>query len=221
MAPIRFDAVHHDLDAVLFDFAGVLVHLPISDMAEHAAQEGMSVREMLATMVGPLDVDTDHPWHRLERGEISWDAFTTELTERLRADGHTGLRPPPHPARLGELMRPCDEMIAAARDARTAGYRTAIVTNNIREFTTWRELVGADDLVDVVVDSAYVGMRKPNPSIFLRALSELGGIDPSRALFLDDFEWNIAGASRAGLRTMHVVEPVAAACQLRATLHLV
>jgi putative hydrolase of the HAD superfamily len=55
------------------------------------------------------------------------------------------------------------------------------------------------ELFDVVVDSSEVGMRKPNPAIYLHTLAELGGVAPERAVFLDDQPGNVAGAERAGL----------------------
>ena len=104
-------------------------------------------------------------------------------------------------------------MIEAVRAVRSAGYRTAILTNNIKEWGAWRTLWDADNLVDVVIDSCEVGMRKPNPEIFELTVEQLGTpID--RTLFLDDFPWNIEGAEAVGLQTMHVTDPVAAAAAL-------
>jgi putative hydrolase of the HAD superfamily len=61
-----------------------------------------------------------------------------------------------------------------------------------------------------VIDSSAVGMRKPNPAIFLHAL-DLLDVAPERAVFLDDAEGNLAGARRAGLHTVLVEDPPAAA----------
>jgi putative hydrolase of the HAD superfamily len=104
-------------------------------------------------------------------------------------------------------------MIDAARRVRSAGYRTAILTNNIREWGAWRTLWEADELVDVVIDSCEVGLRKPNAEIYELTLGQLGSV-AGRTLFLDDFPWNIAGAETVGLQTMHVTDPVTAAAEL-------
>jgi len=112
------------------------------------------------------------------------------------------------------MLRPIPEMIDAARAVRAAGYRTAILTNNVREWGSWRTRWDADNLVDVVVDSSQVGLRKPNPAIFELTVEQLGS-PMERTLFLDDFPWNIAGADAVGLQTMHVTDPVAAAAALR------
>ena len=95
---------------------------------------------------------------------------------------------------------------------RADGYRTALVTNNVREGSaTWREMIPVDDLFDVVVDSSFAGLRKPDPAIFTHTLDLLGGIAPDRAVFLDDIETNLAGARLAGLHTVLVGDPPDAA----------
>ena len=74
-----------------------------------------------------------------------------------------------------------------------------MVTNNVAEFGNfWRNLLPLDELFDDVVDSSEVKMRKPNPAIFHLACERLG-VEPSRALFVDDHPGNVAGAERAGL----------------------
>ena len=110
-------------------------------------------------------------------------------------------------------MAKIPEMIDAARAVRAAGYRTAILTNNIKEWGSWRTIWDADNLVDVVVDSCEVDMRKPNADIFELTVDQLGS-PMERTLFLDDFPWNITGAEAVGLQTMHVTDPVAAAAAL-------
>jgi putative hydrolase of the HAD superfamily len=111
-------------------------------------------------------------------------------------------------------------MIAAAAAVRAAGYRTAILTNNTREWGEWREAWDADNLVDVVVDSCQVGLRKPNPAIFELTVELLGGPAIDRTLFLDDFPWNVAAAAAMGFQTMHVTDSVVAAADLRRLLDL-
>jgi len=101
-----------------------------------------------------------------------------------------------------------DNVTAHVAALRAEGYRTALVTNNVREgAAAWRALIAVDDLFDVVVDSSAVGMRKPNPAIYLHTLDLLGGIAPERAVFLDDVEGNLVGARRAGLHTVLVEDP--------------
>ncbi len=98
-------------------------------------------------------------------------------------------------------------MVAAARDARAAGYRTAIVSNMVSDWSAWRTVIDAEALVDVVIDSSDVGLRKPSEAIFRLALDRLG-VRAERSIFLDDFEWNLLGAAAIGMQTMHVTDTV-------------
>jgi len=93
-----------------------------------------------------------------------------------------------------------EAVIAATRRLRTRGLRTALVTNNAKEFSAgWRSLIPIAELFDAVIDSSEVGVRKPDPAIFSLALRELGGIAPEHAVFLDDFPGNVAAARRLGM----------------------
>jgi putative hydrolase of the HAD superfamily len=110
-----------------------------------------------------------------------------------------------------------DVVVERIRALRSDGYRTGLVTNNVKEASTqWRELVPVDELFEVIVDSSAVGMRKPNPAIFLHALDLLGGVMPERSVFLDDAPGNVAGAKVAGLHAILVdpADPTGALAEL-------
>ena len=206
-----------DVDAVIFDFAGVLSTSPGEMMRHQIDQSGLDIDIDIATFVqvimGPLDAEGDHPWHRLERGRIDFDEYVAGIEPLWRAAGYTAFPTPPRGDDLLSALSKIPEMIDAATAVRSAGYRTAILTNNIKEWGAWRQIWDADNLVDVVVDSCEVDMRKPNADIFELTVEQLGS-PIERTLFLDDFPWNIAGAEAVGLQTMHVTDPVAAAVAL-------
>ena len=187
------------MQAVLFDLTGVLTTSPWPALTAAA-------RGDLELLVGPYHQDTDHPWHRLERGEIAIDEWLAAVNALAEAAGTT-LDLTPMQSLLSTLSVH-DDVVAHIRALRADGYRTALVTNNVREGSaTWRAMLPVDDLFDIVVDSSSVGMRKPDPAIFLHTLDLLGGIAPERAVFLDDVEGNLVGARSAGLRTILVSDP--------------
>lgn len=204
-------------DAVLFDFTGVLTGSPWAAIGGIGDKDGLSHDEVLAFMLGPYDQDTDHPMHQLERGEIELMAYVTDV--QARADA-AGLELDFN--RLRTLMSDLpvyDQMVARIRELRAAGLRTALITNNIREAgDQWRSKVPLDELFDVVIDSSAVGLRKPNPAIFLLALEQLGGVDPARAVFLDDHPGNVAGAEAVGMRALLVEDVDEAIADLDALL---
>jgi putative hydrolase of the HAD superfamily len=192
------------IDAVIYDFGGVFMGSPFEAMRKLGDEKGITSQLALDILFGPYGEDTDHPWHRAERGEL--DLMTAR--EQIRALGAA------HDLELDLFdmlkyissdgsMR--DAMVDSVRRARAAGLKTAILTNNIvegRDF--WRPMLPLDELFDAVVDSSEVGIRKPNPAIYLHTLEVLGGIAPERALFLDDFEGNLRGAEAIGMLTVLV-----------------
>jgi epoxide hydrolase-like predicted phosphatase len=187
------------VQAVLFDLTGVLTTSPWPAITAAA-------RGDLELLVGPYHQDTDHPWHRLERGEIAIDEWLTAVHALAEAAGTT-LDLTPMQSLLSTLSVH-DDVVEHIRALRADGYRTALVTNNVREGSaTWRAMLPVEDLFDIVVDSSSVGMRKPDPAIFVHTLDLLGGIAPERAVFLDDVEGNLVGARLAGLQTILVSDP--------------
>jgi epoxide hydrolase-like predicted phosphatase len=93
------------------------------------------------------------------------------------------------------------------RRTRERGLRTALLTNNIAEGRDfWQGMLPIDELFDAAIDSSAVGMRKPDPRIYLHTLELLGVVDPTRAVFLDDFPGNIAAAEALGMAGILVTD---------------
>ena len=191
------------IEAVLFDLHGVVTSSPWAVLAEAGAGGGHTQDAVLAVMLGDYATDSDHPWHRLERGETSFAEYATNVAV-LAAEAGIEL----DWARLrgaSDRIIANDAMIARIRRLRADGVKTALVTNNVREMASgWRRLLPDEELFDVVVDSSEVGVRKPNPAIFALALERLGGVRPARAVFLDDAPGNVEGARVAGLHAILV-----------------
>jgi putative hydrolase of the HAD superfamily len=191
-------------DAVLWDYGGIFTASPFAAAHAYARAQDVEPDEMLRVVFGSYDADTDHVWHQLERGEIS---FVEALTQ-IKADAEAaGFR-----FDTGEMfsMMVTDEIdrtlvVETVRLVRAKGLRTAIVTNNIREYgDAWRGQFPLDELFDAIVDSCEEGVRKPDPAIFRTALERLGVTDPTRAIFLDDFEGNLVAARALGMHAILV-----------------
>lgn len=192
------------IDAVLFDFGGVFTASPFDAARAFASSVGVEPSLMLETVFGPYDRDSDHPWHRLERGELTLGDAREAIVVLGEARGFDA-DPFRVLAALGHSSGPREEFLNRARSLRRRNIPAAIVTNNVLEFReAWRAMIPLDELFDVIVDSCEVGVRKPDPRIFEKALEQLGGVKPSRALFLDDYEGNIAAARSLGLQAILV-----------------
>jgi putative hydrolase of the HAD superfamily len=149
------------IEAVLFDFGGVMVASPFTAISQAGADAGHGPDEVLDALLGDYGSDTDHPFHRLERGEIGVAEYATWVPghlEERRLTVDFGVL-----ANLYARLAVHEEVVDAVRRLRAAGYRTALVTNNVKEFgDSWRSLIPLDELFDAIVDSSEVGMRKPN-----------------------------------------------------------
>jgi putative hydrolase of the HAD superfamily len=88
------------------------------------------------------------------------------------------------------------------RALRERGLAMAICTNNVREWEArWRAMLPIDEIFDVVVDSAFVGTRKPEPRIYELTLERLG-VSAEAALFIDDVQDNCRAARDLGLQAV-------------------
>lgn len=151
-----------------------------------------------------------HDLHLLETGAISDDEFFDRMTARYVADGGDASVDARIAQRVvfGRGLAACGAMIDAVRQVKAAGYRTALLTNISRSGEeVWRSLFAVDELFDVVVDSSQVGLRKPDPAIFLLTCERLG-LRPEQCLFVDDLRCNVEAAADLGMTTLQCRDPV-------------
>ncbi len=190
------------IHAVFFDFGGVFIPSPFGAIGPAAERLAVAEADLVDAIFGPYDADTDHPWHRLERGEISFEEARTAIGDLSEQRGLIRLDPMVALADLVIDRSIREFMVDAVRDLRTQGIRTGIITNNIAEFGThWKAMIPVDELFDDIVDSSAVGIRKPDAAIYALACERLG-VEPANALFIDDYQGNVDGAVAAGLRAV-------------------
>lgn len=189
------------VEAVVFDFGGVFTTSPFAALMAAAEAQALDPTTMVGVMFGPYDQDTDHPWHQLERGEITLDAATAEIVSLAAAAGVDNFQPMEMLMALGGSgVR--TEVVDFCRDVRARGFRTGLLTNNAREFEEfWVPLLPLDELFDDVVDSSAVGLRKPDPRIYELSLERLG-VAATSAVFVDDAPGNVLGAQAVGMRAV-------------------
>ena len=187
--------------AVICDFGGVLTNPLHEAFLAWQQRSGIPVEDLGTAMARATEeAGGEHPLFALERGEISEREFLARIERGL------GDRP------MGEFravwfehLRPNRPMIDFMRDLRRRGLRMALLTNNVREWEPhWRaKLPEIDEIFEVVVDSAFVGMRKPEPEIYELTLERLGGgVEAADCVFVDDVEPNCAAAAALGMRAV-------------------
>jgi putative hydrolase of the HAD superfamily len=203
--------------AVISDFGGVLTSPLVGSFLKFQEHSGVSL-EKLGNAMAELarESDGEHPLFRLEKGLISEAEFLRQLGEALGGVELEGFG-----ERYFEHLHPNEEMIELMRRLRDRGLRMALLTNNVREWEPlWRaKLPDIDEIFEVVVDSAFVGMRKPEPGIYELTLERLGdGVSAADCLFVDDIEANCEMAVELGMTAVHYRESEQAIREIEATL---
>ena len=208
------------IEAVISDFGGVLTTPLIQSFMAFQDQTGISSEILGKAMQAATEANGDNPLYEMERGEITEVAFLEQLTDHLEPLlGH-----PPEMYRFKEIyfeaLEPNPPMIELMRELKAAGYRMAMLTNNVREWEPlWRSMLPVDEIFETVVDSAFVGCRKPESRIYAITLDRLG-LPAESCLFVDDVLVNCEGARKAGLTAVHFQENEQAIGEIRAALSL-
>jgi putative hydrolase of the HAD superfamily len=187
--------------AVISDFGGVLTTPLIQSFASFQDETGISPEALGRAMQRAADRDGAHPLFELECGRITEADFLAGLESELEAE--LGHRPELHRFReiYFEALSPNEPMIELMRELRDSGYRMALLTNNVQEWEPlWRPMLPVDEIFELVVDSGFEGVRKPDPEIYERTVMRLGGgIGTADCLFVDDVEVNVAAARELGM----------------------
>lgn len=204
--------------AVVFDLGGVVFPSPLDAFRAYETRLGLPERFLSRVVLADPDRGA---WSRLERGELDLEEFASAFEAECAAAGAavdalelmTG---------VAAGMEPRPAMVAAIGAIRAHGFTTAALTNN------WTSAPGAGEgsageepgplealqsLFDLVVESAVVGMRKPDPRIYA-LVCERAGVQPAEAVFLDDLGANLKPARAMGMTTIKVVEPSEALAEL-------
>jgi epoxide hydrolase-like predicted phosphatase len=192
------------ITTVISDFGGVLTTPLIQSFAAVQDRTGIPFEELGKAMARIAERDGAHPLFDLEKGLISEPDFLATVGDELEpALGH---RPEMHRFReiYFEALHPNEPMIELMRELKRDGYRMAMLTNNVREWEPlWRSMLPVDEIFELVVDSAFVGMRKPDSEIYELILGRLGGVGADECLFVDDADVNCEAAASLGMTAVH------------------
>lgn len=209
-------------DTVIFDFGGVITSSPFEAFNRLEAERGLP-RDFIRR-VNALERD-GNAWARFERAEIDAATFDAIFAEEARALGHD-LRGEDVLAVLAGDIRPA--MVAALDWLKGNGYRIACITNNVPTGTgagMARTAEKAEAIRAImarfaaVIESSKVGIRKPDPAIYLLACETLG-VAPEQCVYLDDLGINCKPAAELGMAAVKVTSGEQALAELEAVLGL-
>ena len=199
--------------AVVFDIGGVIQDSPLHAIARYEADHGLAAGVINRAVVAAGEGGA---WSRLERGELTVEAWCAPFERDCRAHGITV-----DATRLMEYIaaagRERPVMLRAVDRLRERGLRVGALTNN---WATEAAPTGPHPIArhfDALVESRAVGMRKPDPRIY-RLICQHLQVEPAETAFLDDIGANLKPARALGMRTIKVDDPEQALRELGAVV---
>ena len=193
------------------DIGGVVVGSPLHAIAAYERDEGIVAGAINRVVVGTAPSGA---WSRLERGELTLEEFYPIFDADCAAAGIT-ISAREMMARIALSVAPRPPMLDAIRRIRERGVLAGAITNN------WVAEDGGTSVLrphfDAFIESAVVGIRKPDPRIFHLACEALR-ITPDESIFLDDIGINLKAARALGMTTVKVDAVDTALAELQALL---
>jgi putative hydrolase of the HAD superfamily len=209
------------ITTVISDFGGVLTTPLVESFAAVQDETGIPFEQLGKAMTTIQERDGKHPLFELEKGKLSEADFLAKLGDAL--EPVLGHRPELHRFReiYFDALHPNQPMIDLMREAKAGGFRMSMLTNNVREWEPlWRSILPVDEIFEVVVDSGFVGCRKPDRAIYDLTLERIGNPLPDQCLFIDDTDVNCDAARSLGMTAIHYLHNDQAIPEIRAALGL-
>jgi putative hydrolase of the HAD superfamily len=208
------------LQMLISDFGGVLTTPLIQSFAAVQDGAGIPPDSLVSALASLTESEGTNPLFELECGRIPESEFMALMSRQLSEDLGREIEFHDLGDRFFEALHPNEGMIDLIREVRRNGYRTALLTNNVREWEPqWRSMLPVDELFETVVDSAFVGCRKPDPRIYELTLDRVG-LPPEACIFVDDTEVNCEAAEELGIRSVHFRETAQARVEIHSLLGL-
>jgi putative hydrolase of the HAD superfamily len=206
------------IEAVIWDFGGVLTTSPFEAFARFERERGLPEHLIRRTNAAN---HLENAWAKFERAEIDIETFDRLFAEESAALGVAIRGKDVLPLLQGDL-RP--EMVEALRRI-GARFKTGCITNNLPANAigsqSGRTLYIAEvmALFDHIIESAKIGLRKPDPRIY-RMMVDALGVEPKNCVYLDDLGVNLKPARAMGMTTIKVSSAPQAIAELEAATGL-
>jgi epoxide hydrolase-like predicted phosphatase len=185
--------------ALVVDFGGVLT-TPLQDsFVAFAEVLGIELQDLVRVALKAYTGDEDPLVVSFETGGISEEEFSRQFAQRLTEQTGVQVDAERLVQRMFGGMRLEEGMFDAVESAKRHGFKTALLSNSWGLSGYPRERLSA--IMDVVVISAEVGMRKPDPAIFTFTTDKLG-LAPEACVFVDDHPGHLKAAQEAGMATV-------------------
>lgn len=204
--------------AVVCDFGGVLTSPLAGSFQAFSEHTGIPTAALGTALAAIHARDGAHPLHELECGRVTESDFFARVAAVLAEQLNREIAMHDFSDHYFAGLTPNEPMIELMATLRDEGYKMACLTNNVREWRPrWSAVAPVDDIFEIVVDSAFVGMRKPDREIYDLTARRLR-VRTEECLFVDDVEDNCVGAREAGMRAIRYVDAGQAKADIRAAL---
>ena len=200
------------IEAVIFDFGGVFTTSPLEAFTRFETERGLPADIIRRTNAAN---HLENAWAKFERAEVDIEAFDALFATESKALGAEVRGRDVLPLLSGDL-RP--EMVEALKRVKTR-FKTGCITNNLPAnaigSASGRSLYIAEvmALFDHIIESAKIGLRKPDPRIYTMMIEALG-VDPKACVYLDDLGVNLKPARDMGMTTIKVLDASQAIAEL-------
>lgn len=214
-----------DIRVVISDFGGVLTNPLMDSFVKYQEKTGIPIEVLGEAMLAIMQRDGMHPLFELEKGLLSEAEFNRMMQAELESRLDHEIEFHSFPDHYFEHLHPNEPFLDFLFAYKADGGRLALLTNNVKEWEhRWRSMLPIDELFETVVDSGFVGTRKPEPRIYeitferIAALDGLADVKPSQCVLVDDVEINCTAAQDFGFRAVRFESTEQAIADLRKLL---
>ena len=152
-------------------------------------------------------------WAQFESNSITIDQFNDLFLKEAKAKGFDIKGRDIIKLLKGSIR---ENMVSFLRELKS-DFKLGCITNNVKpssEENTDNETKEAMSIFDHVIESSIVGIRKPNPEIYMMSCDALN-VSPDQCIYLDDLGINLKPARELGMTTIKVIQPEDAIQEVR------
>jgi putative hydrolase of the HAD superfamily len=188
--------------AIIWDFGGVITSSPFEAFNKFEEANGLP-KDIIRT-INSENSDMN-AWAQFESNSITIDQFNDLFLKEAKAKGFDIKGRDIIKLLKGSIR---ENMVSFLRELKS-DFKLGCITNNVKpssEENTDNETKEAMSIFDHVIESSIVGIRKPNPEIYMMSCDALN-VSPDQCIYLDDLGINLKPARELGMTTIKVIQP--------------
>ena len=196
--------------AIIWDFGGVITSSPFEAFNQFEEANGLP-KDIIRT-INSENPDTN-AWAKFESNSITIDVFNDLFLKEAKAKGFDIKGRDIIKLLKGSIRK---NMVSFLRELKS-DFKLGCITNNVKsssEENNDNETKEAMSLFDHIIESSIVGIRKPNPEIYMMSCDALK-VSPDQCIYLDDLGINLKPARELGMTTIKVIQPEDAIQEVR------